>query len=252
MMKNGAMSFVTGRIAAVLFGGCLVLTFYIVMGMQQPVSAAKICMELFGGTRLGTVAEDYKPFVQWFLTVLPLLILVGLQLSQELSGRLYYVMIRMKTKNRWWNHQFGTGLLFALCYSTGVFITVFLLSLVMSTAPASASDHMLFLNMFILYLLANVMLASLLMALTVFFAKLKLSFVLLMILIFLSYIWGKYFPAANPYLIGSYSMINRSVLFDKEYGFHTLQVAVVSAALAFGSYIIGRYGTKKIFYKLEP
>ena len=93
----------------------IVLCFLLAGNQWEGKTVFEFYCGIFGGIRAGILSDNLMKLMQWLLSFLPLLVFLGMQISEELSGRLYITVIRLKSIRRWWTSWFVFR-----CYLRGV------------------------------------------------------------------------------------------------------------------------------------
>ena len=99
----------------------IVLCFLLAGNQWEGKTVFEFYCGIFGGIRAGILSDNLMKLMQWLLSFLPLLVFLGMQISEELSGRLYITVIRLKSIRRWWNSWVRFSLLLAGSFSLAVF-----------------------------------------------------------------------------------------------------------------------------------
>ena len=67
----------------------IVLCFLLAGNQWEGKTVFEFYCGIFGGIRAGILSDNLMKLMQWLLSFLPLLVFLGMQISEELSGRLY-------------------------------------------------------------------------------------------------------------------------------------------------------------------
>ena len=78
----------------------IVLCFLLAGNQWEGKTVFEFYCGIFGGIRAGILSDNLMKLMQWLLSFLPLLVFLGMQISEELSGRLYITVIRLKSIRR--------------------------------------------------------------------------------------------------------------------------------------------------------
>ena len=78
----------------------IVLCFLLAGNQWEGKTVFEFYCGIFGGIRAGILSDNLMKLMQWLLSILPLLVFLGMQISEELSGRLYITVIRLKSIRR--------------------------------------------------------------------------------------------------------------------------------------------------------
>ena len=225
------------------------LCFFLAGGHGGNSSCFEVYCSIFGGISAGILSDNLMKLMQWLLSFLPLLLFLGIQFSQELSGRLYVTIIRSRSIRGWWNSWVLFSLFTAVMFSVCVFMAGSIVSIVFGDVNGFLLELGKFLSLFCITAIYNSMLSVFLVSLGVWLRNLKWSMLLLLVIIMASYVLGKFFPESNPYLVGTYSMANRLQENDSLYGVPSAVAVLLMLLLGGAAYLTGLWGAGKVLYK---
>lgn len=136
------------------------------------------------------------------------------------------------------------------CFTCSFFSTVLFASIVFGEMKEFPLEAEKLLSVFCISAVYNAMLSTLMLCLGVWLKELKWSITILLLIILGCYILGKFIPGLNPYLFGTYSMLNRSQVIDSVYGFDSTHANIIMLLLTVAAYFIGIGGAKRIIRKI--
>ena len=223
----------------------IVLCFLLAANCGEEQTSFEVYCKIFGGIRAGNLSDNLTKLMQWLLSFLPLLVFVGVQFSEELSGRLYFTLIRSKSVLRWWNSWITHVMFISVVFSVTVFMSGFFAGIVFGEIQEFRPEIEKFLSALYVSAVYNAMLSTLMLCLGVWLKGLKWSIAILMLIIFGCYILGKFIPSLNPYLFATFSMPNRSQVNDNVYGFDSRDAHIIMLLITVIAYFIGIVGAKR-------
>lgn len=229
----------------------IVLCFLLAGSQWEGKTVFEFYCGIFGGIRAGILSDNLMKLMQWLLSFLPLLVFLGMQISEELSGRLYITVIRLKSIRRWWNSWVRFSLLLAGSFSLAVFLAAFLTGVILGEGAGLGSEVGMLFQVFCINAIYNCTLSVVLVSLGLWLRNLKWSMVVILAIVMTSYVLGKFFPAMTPFLVGTYSMANRLRICDNCYGVYGWIAVTILLLLAGIAYFVGIIGAKKVLYRMN-
>lgn len=229
----------------------IVLCFLLAGNQWEGKTVFEFYCGIFGGIRAGILSDNLMKLMQWLLSILPLLVFLGMQISEELSGRLYITVIRSKSIRRWWNSWVRFSLLLAGSFSLAVFLAAFLTGVILGEGAGLGSEVGMLFQVFCVNAIYNCTLSVVLVSLGLWLRNLKWSMVVILAIVMTSYVLGKFFPAMTPFLVGTYSMANRLRISDNCYGVDGWIAVTILLLLAGIAYFVGIIGAKKVLYRMN-
>lgn len=228
-----------------------VIAFLYAVSNDEGINAQELCFAIFGGVRCGTNYSDISRAAIWLLTQIPLLSLLGVYFSSDFSSRIFFAVVRSQSAIKWWNCRFISTVIFSAAYAMCSFVLVFFIGTLFGSQQKIIDNISLLFAILCMYTLGCIFLSVFMLTLTVWLCDLKKTLIYVTVSLTVCIEFGWIFPASNPYLIFTLSMLKRSRLIDAEYGFSLWHAALFMTLLCTVLFFIGRYVCGKFLTKLQ-